>query len=142
MNLATTQRRHAWRRKSPSCVLCLLVTANPDKLGSAKCQQDRYDGWQCVERSFPVFGYVEGPLEFEMSNIVVINELGDSFIMTASEHPRRSFFWGELLLVQWLIGGVGWIAANHLLVLSDTDALALQSLNVFQTRQYSMLDHK
>src|SRR5271155_6180926 len=98
MNLATTQRRHPWRRKSLSCVLCLLVTANPNEVRiSAKCQQDRYDRWQCVERSFPVFGYVEGPLEFEMSNIVVINELGDSFIMTASYHSRRSFFWGKLL---------------------------------------------
>src|SRR2546430_13137635 len=110
---------------SELCSVCLLRRILTKVRLSAQCQQDRYDGWQCVEHSFPVFGYVEGPLEFEMSNIVVINELGNSFIMTASEDPRRSLFWGELLLVQWLIDGVGWIAAKHLLVLSDTDALAL-----------------
>jgi hypothetical protein len=75
-----------------------------------------------------------------MRNIVIVDELGDSFIMTSGEHARRSLFWSERLHVHWLVSGVRWIASNHLLVLANSDALALESLNVFQTRQDFMLD--
>lgn len=93
-----------------------------------------------LECSFPVFGNVERPLELEMSMIVVIDKLGDSFIMPSREHPGRGLFLSELLHVHWLISGVGWIASNHLLVLANSDAFTLESLNVFQTREDFMLD--
>jgi len=72
--------------------------------------------------------------------IVIINELGDSFVMASSKHPRRSLFWGELFDVYWLVGCVGRVASNHLFVLSNSDTFAPESLNVFQTRQDFVLD--
>ena len=92
--------------------------------------------------SFPIFGDVEGPLEFQVCMMIIVNELGDSFVVASGEHARRSLLRSEFRHIYWLVGGVGWIASNHLLVLAHSNSLALESLNVFQTRQDFVLNNE
>jgi len=60
-----------------------------------------------------------------MGVVVVIDELGDCLVVTASEHARRSLFWGEFLGVSRFVGRVGWVGADHLLIFTNANALPL-----------------
>jgi len=90
----------------------------------------------------PVFADVERPLEFEVRDIVVVNEAGNGVVMTTSQHPRRRFLLGELLLVNRLSGGAGRVTADHFLVFVDADTVALEDLDVFEAREHLMLNDK
>ena len=39
-----------------------------------------------IQPSFPILGNVERPLKFQMCMIVIIDELGDSFVVTPRQH--------------------------------------------------------
>jgi len=77
-----------------------------------------------------------------MGHVVVVNEPGNCVVMATSQHTRRSLFFGELLLVCWLAGGVWRITADHFLVLAHPNALTLGDLDVFKTGENLMLDHE
>lgn len=112
----------------------------------------------------PLLGDVESPLKQEMGVVVVVEELGDGVVVAAGDHAG-----GSLLLVDWkdnqgsgidnassalrghqwiltllLIGGLvscaGSIATQHLLILADTNTLALDHLQVLETTQHLMVD--
>jgi hypothetical protein len=44
----------------------------------------------------PVLGNVKRPLELQVSVVIIVNELGDSVVVTTSNHAG-----GSLLLVDW-----------------------------------------
>lgn len=46
-------------------------------------------------KALPVLGNVEGPLEFEMTFLVVVDEGANCGVVTASEHARRSIFFSN-----------------------------------------------
>jgi len=77
-----------------------------------------------------------------MSAIVIVGESDTSVVVTTSQHTRRSLFFGELLHVFSVVGGIGREAANHLLVLADSNALAFDGLDVLETRENLVIDSK
>jgi len=68
-----------------------------------------------------------------MGSVVIIDELGHCLVMASSEHSRWCLFGGKLLDISRLVGSVGGIAANHLLVLPNSDTFALHQLEVFES---------
>jgi hypothetical protein len=90
----------------------------------------------CILRrvnSLPILSNVERPVEFEMSAVVIVSESDTGLIVTTSQHARWRFLLGEFLGVLLVFGGVGSEAADHLLILADLDALALDGLDVLET---------
>src|ERR1700712_494400 len=77
-----------------------------------------------------------------MSAIVIVGESNTSLVVTTSQHTRGSLFFGELLHVFSVVGGIGCEAANHLLVLTDSNTLALDGLDVLETGENLVIDSK
>jgi hypothetical protein len=46
-----------------------------------------------VSSSFPVLLDVKGPLELQMGVVVIVDELGDGFVVATAEHAGGSGFW-------------------------------------------------
>jgi hypothetical protein len=77
-----------------------------------------------------------------MSAVVIVGESDTSLVVTAGQHTRWCLFLSELLGVLWVVSGVGREAADHFLVLADADPLALDGLNVLETREDLVVDGK
>lgn len=45
--------------------------------------------------NFPVLGDIERPLELQVRMIIIVNELGDSFIVPSCHHSGRSLVLGD-----------------------------------------------
>ncbi len=86
-----------------------------------------------MTRSLPVLGNVKRPVELEMGFVVIIGESNACLIVTTSQYAGWSLFFREPLHVFRGLFGAGREAANHLLVLADSNALALDGLDVLET---------
>jgi len=77
-----------------------------------------------------------------MSAIVVISESDTCLVVTASQHTGRGLFFRELLDVLGGVCGVGCKAADHLLIFTHSNTLALDGLDVFKTGEDLVIDGK
>ena len=77
-----------------------------------------------------------------MGHVVIVRKPGCHLIVTSGQHATRCFLLWELLDVYGSVGGVWREGTDHLLVFANSDAFALDHLDVFETRKDIVLDDK
>lgn len=88
----------------------------------------------------PVLGNLKSPLKLQMRHLVVVDKLAHRIVLAPHHHTGGGLLRRKSLGMHRSVGGVGWIRADHLLILADRDALSLDLLDVLEAGEDFVLD--